>query len=272
MKVDGKAMKVECVVICVNYGDFLAWTLPTDKQNFNKVVVVTTPEDVRTQKLCEYWHIQCIQTNVFTSDGSKFNKGLGINEGLKALDGDGWVVHKDADIFLPPLFRNTIEKMELDPEGIYHIDRLMCPDFQSWIEFYCAPKIVQEANIYVHLRPFPMGVRISKHEYGGWTPIGYFQMWNQGKKKLIYPKQHGDAGRSDVLFTTDNFKRPHRHMLAEMVVVHLETPIPSGTQMGANWFGRKTPPFGPVENTLPTEVKALPPSGIQYSCPTKSVK
>ena len=34
----------------------------------------------------------CIQTDVFYENGNKINKGKGINEGLKHLDGDGWIV------------------------------------------------------------------------------------------------------------------------------------------------------------------------------------
>lgn len=236
-------MRIECVVVCVSYSDFLCWTLPTTKQHFDRMVVVTTPADKATQKLCEYWHVQCLQTDEFYADGSAFNKGRGINVGLKALDGDGWVVHMDADIFLPPQFRYILEPMELDEDGLYHMDRLMCDDFLDWLRFYTCPVIQNENNIYVHLRPFEVGVRLAKREYGSWLPLGYFQMWNQAKKRLAYPTQHTDAARSDLQFSL-NFSRSHRHMLAEMLAIHLETKAPQDNTMGANWFGRRTPPFG----------------------------
>jgi len=239
-------MKIEAVVVCVNYSDFLAWTLPANRCQFDRLVVVTTPKDIRTQELCSYWHVKCVVTDACYKEGADFNKGAMINEGLKALDGDGWVVHMDADIWLPPRFRELINDLVLDQDGLYTIDRLMCSDFLEWLKFLYAPPAQYENEIFVHLRPFPVGVRIANKEafYGGWMPIGFFQMWNQGKKQMSYPEKHTDAARSDVLFTLQ-FDRSHRHMLAEIVCVHLETKMPAvADEMGANWSGRKTPPFG----------------------------
>jgi hypothetical protein len=236
-------MKIEAVIVCVNYSDFLAWTLPTNKNLFNKLVVVTSKEDVKTQKLCEFWHVQCVITDRMYEDGAAFNKGKAINDGLKALDSDGWVVHMDADIFLPPMFRVILEGLKLDEAGVYAVDRLMCDDFKEWLGYWVEPIVSNEADIYVHPRPFPLGVRLAKQSYGGWLPLGYFQMWNQAKKKLAYPEEHTDAGRSDLLFS-QLFDRDHRHLLGEVFCVHLETKMPADGKMGANWNGRRTPPFG----------------------------
>lgn len=238
-------MKLECVTVSVGYSDFLAWTLPTNRSNFDKMVVVTHPDDKRTRDLCEYWHVKCVLSEVCYEDGADFNKGKMINEGLKALDGDGWVAHLDADIFLPPMFRVIFEGLELDEDGLYHIDRMMCDSFEDWVKFYCAPVVQNEADIYVHTRPFPMGVRLAKASYGGWLPLGFTQIWNQGKRKLTYPTEHTDAARTDLQFTL-KFSRKHRHMLAEILAIHLETKNKDG-KMGANWKGRRTPAFGPVE-------------------------
>lgn len=237
-------MKVECVIVCVNYSDFLAWTLPTNRSLFDNMVVVTTPADTATQKLCEYWHVRCVQSDACYEDGAKFNKGKLINVGLKELAGDGWVVHMDADIFLPPMFRNVVQGIALDDDGLYHMDRMMCDSFEEWVKFYCAPVVSNEADIYIHPRPFRLGVRLGSKGYGGWMPLGYFQMWNQAKKKLTYPAEHTNAGRSDLLFSL-NFTRDHRHMLSELIAIHLETKLPND-KMGSNWNGRRTPPFGPA--------------------------
>ncbi len=90
-------MKLEAVVVCVNYSDFLAWTLPNNKTFFDNMVVVTSSKDLRTQKLCEFWHVKCVVSDVCYESGAEFDKGKMINVGLKALDGVGWVVHLDAD-------------------------------------------------------------------------------------------------------------------------------------------------------------------------------
>lgn len=243
-------MKLACVTVCVNYSDFLAWTLPINKQFFDYMVVVTTPEDKKTQKLCEFWNVHCLQTDRFHENGEKFNKGKGINEGLKLLNkqGDFWIVHMDCDIVLPPLFRQILDSTELDTNSVYHIDRMMCRSFEDWLAFYTQPILQHEANVYVHPRPFDLGVRIAKTDWQGWVGIGYFQMWHQPTKKLFYPENHSNAGRSDLTFITDNFTRKHRQMLPEIIGIHLETELPGQKEMGANWWGRKTPLFG--ENVL----------------------
>ena len=251
-------MKLEAVVVCVRYSDFLAWSLPLNRHFFDRMVVVTDSKDKRTQKLCEYWHVQCVVTDAFYEDGSPFNKGKGINEGLKALDGDAWVLHLDADIVLPPQFRSILEGLKLDPDGLYHADRMMCDSFDKWLRFFVEPVISNEANIYVHPRPFPLGVRLNKSDFGGWLPLGYFQMWNQGRKKLTYPIRNDDAGHSDLRFA-ELFSREHRHMLAEFFVTHLETKMSGKNEMGSNWRGRKTPSFGPapVETAIEVEKKEV---------------
>lgn len=235
-------MKIECVVVSVNYGDFLSVTLPTNRSLFDKMVVVTSPEDERSRLLCEFWHVQTVVSDACYRDGSKLNKGAMINEGLRALDGDGWVVHMDADIFVPPLFRHIFERLELDEDGLYHADRLMCRDWKDWMRFWMRPVLINEANIFVHPRPFPLGVRLAKTEYGGFLPLGYFQCWNQGRKKITYPEQHTDVARTDIQLAR-LFSRRHRHLLPEVFLIHVETPGIFAT-MGQNWQGRTTPEFG----------------------------
>lgn len=231
--------KLECVTVCVNYGDFLAWTLPFNKFHFDNMVVVTSTADVETQKLCEYWHVQCIHTDVcFEGDG--FNKGKMINAGLERLGGNAWVVHMDADIFLPPHFRDIVQAISLDESCIFGLDRMMCRDFAAWLQYFMAPKVQHENDIYVHPGPFDMGVRLSGRSHGGWFPLGYFQMWHQGHTKRAYPTQHTSAARGDMQFAT-SFPREKRQLLPECIAIHLET---SSEGMGANWNGRKTPRFG----------------------------
>src|SRR5579859_7461706 len=103
--VPDSAFKMEAVVVCDQYSDFLRVTLPANKHLFDRIVVVTSAEDKATQRICEFNHVQCVRTDSLNSRWGKFCKGAGINEGLGKLDSDGWVVHLDADIWLPPLAR-----------------------------------------------------------------------------------------------------------------------------------------------------------------------
>jgi len=234
-------MKLEAVIVCVNYSDFLAHTLPSTKNQFDQLVVVTDYEDLETKKLCEYYNVMCVQTDVFYEDGDKFNKGKGINEGLKYLKLDGWVVHIDADIYLPPQTRSILENLPLDSSKIYGADRLMCPSYDEWKEFKNSPSPIQDAWIFVHLTRFPIGVRLCEYKsyHGGYEPIGYFQLWNPVASSITsYPNKHGFADRTDVLHCK-KWPREKRELLPEIVLIHLE----SEPGIGLNWKGRTTEKF-----------------------------
>lgn len=235
-------MKIEAVITCVNYADFLTHTLPAVKNHFDKMVVVTDTKDQRTKDLCEYYYVECVQTDAFYGEDEKFNKGRGINEGLKKLDMDGWVVHMDADIYLPPLTRTILERIDLDPACIYGVDRMMCPDYKTWHKFISNPRMLHRGWCYVYTDTFPMGVRIAEYMGSGYEPIGFFQMWNPaGSFVYSYPPNHGAADRSDVLHAK-KWPRRKRVLIPEIVAVHLDSENLS--IMGKNWNGRKTQPFG----------------------------
>jgi len=233
-------MKIEAVTVCVNYSDFLAHTLPHNKNHFNKIVIVTDTKDIATKKVCDFYNVMCVQTDVFYENGNKINKGKGINEGLKHLDMDGWVVHLDADIYLPPLTRSILENLELDNKTIYGIDRMMCPSYKDWMNFIDNPSLLHEGWIYVHPTAFPMGVRIAEYKGKGWEPIGFFQMWNpKGSGVFEYPKEHGAVDRSDVIFAK-KFPRSKRQLLPEIISIHIDS---EQAHMGKNWSGRQTIKF-----------------------------
>ena len=91
----------------------------------------------------------------------------------------------------------------------------------------------------------PIGTRIAK--YGtieGYVPIGFFQLWNPICSGINhYPQEHGDAGRSDMLFAMQ-WPRNKRGFIPEIITIHLESE--KLVSMGKNWKGRQTRPFGPV--------------------------
>lgn len=234
-------MKLEAVIVCVNYSDFLAHTLPSTKNQFNKLVVVTDYNDLDTKRLCEYYNVKCVQTNAFYENNDTFNKGKGINEGLKHLDLDGWVLHLDSDIYLPPQTRSILESLPLDSSKIYGADRLMCPNYEEWQKFLDFPSPIQDSWIFVHLTRFPVGVRICEYKtyQGGYEPIGYFQLWNPKTSGVTqYPTEHGFADRTDVIHCK-KWPREKRELLPEIVTIHIE----SESGLGLNWKGRTTKKF-----------------------------
>ncbi len=241
-------MRMALVVTSVGYGDILAFTLPTNRSQFHYTVVATTPEDTQTQKVCEYWNVHCIQVPEFHNGGG-FRKGAGINSALRTLKqvghGEGWVIHMDADIFLPPLAGEMLGRAALDPKFVYGIDRMMVRSFEDWTRFLNHPQVQQECRSYVHAKPFAMGTRIATPNpgYNGYVPIGFFQMWCPTQSGVDnYPEEHTSAGRGDMLFAA-KWPRAQRAMIPEIIGYHLESEF---GVMGVNWNGRKTKPFLPT--------------------------
>ena len=233
-------MKIEAVTVCVNYSDFLAWAIPFNKHFFERWIVVTDSRDRATQKLCEYHHVQYAVTDDFYRDGQAFNKGAGINAGLSQLARDGWVVHIDADIVLPPRTRELLEKADLQLDCLYGIDRMMCRSFADWTRFVQAPAVQHEQEVFVHTTAFDMGVRIAKTDRDGYLPIGFFQLWHPGASNVRwYPDYHGTSARGDMIFA-QQWSRRRRNLIPEILAIHLES---EEVENGHNWRGRRSRPF-----------------------------
>jgi hypothetical protein len=233
-------IKLECVVVCVDYGDFLRCTLSNNKHLFDRMVVVTSPKDTETQKLCEFYHVECVKSSRMVEKG--FNKGIGINEGLARLDKDAWLIHLDADIWLPPQTRILLEQAQLDKSMIYGMDRFNVIGYNQWEKFLRKPLLQHEAGSYIHINnnPFDVGTRFMQAHMDGYVPIGFFQMWNPKVSGVFkYPENKTGAGNSDVLFSWQ-WPRAKRSFIPEVIGYHLES-IDAG--FGTNWLGRKTAPF-----------------------------
>ena len=235
-----KPFHVEAVVVCDNYSDFLSKCLPANKHIFDRIVVVTSPEDHKTQRICEWNHVECVRTDALNSRWKEFHKGKGINVGLDKLNKHGWVVHLDADILLPPQTRQILENADLDPRDLYGIDRFIVKGYEKYARFQDTPRLQHECDSYIHVDAFPIGTRVMSKEAGGYIPIGFFQMWNPAVSGVLrYPEQHTDAGRGDMLFAKE-WPRRRRQFIPELIGYHLES---LDSSMEANWHGRTTAPF-----------------------------
>lgn len=180
-----KLERLDCVIPCWNYDDFLEITLPLNKSHFDRIVVVTRPEDERTIKVCKDNEIEFVFSDKFTL-GGPFNMGAATNDGLEALKPTDWVIKLDADIVLPDDFRSRIETIELSPEFFYGITRKMVPTFETW-------KTYKDTGVEkFHKETFIVG-------------CGYFQMVN-AKSSVIHARGHWysdkfpTAGDVDVEF------------------------------------------------------------------------
>lgn len=233
-------MKIEAIVVCKDYADFLQYTMPDNLQHLDRLVVVTHPSDKDTQRLCARYGVDCIQTEVFHENGDKFAKGRAIQLGLSHLRHDGWLLHLDADILLPHRFRNMLEHADLDAKNIYGADRMNCPGYESFLKH--RHKLVphhQWRYLVTPVAEWPVGARLLHTELH-YQVIGYFQLWHASQRRS-YPVIHGSAEHGDVLFSA-HWSRKNRILLPEFWVTHLES---GNGEFGANWQGRKTPRFGP---------------------------
>jgi hypothetical protein len=248
-------MKIECVITCVGHADILAHTLPMNKSQFDKIIIVTAPEDKDTPKLCEYWRVPYHVTDAFQSRWGCFCKGIGINEGLAKLDRDAWMLQMDADIALPPNSREALERMNLATDHIYGIDRVECKSYLDWARFIAAPEPnVQGNGILIHTThsPFQLGTRVGFDHEGGYIPIGFFQLWHAQSGVKEYVQGHTDAGREDSHFAA-LWPRNKRAMLPEVTGYHLES---EKAEMCVNWKQRTTRPFT-VDTAIQDAMAAL---------------
>jgi hypothetical protein len=250
-------MKIEAVVVCVNYSDFLAHTISKNVELVDRLVVVSHTDDKLTHRLCDKFSVDCIKTEVFNDDGDRFNKGRAINLGLSNLRHDGWMLHLDADILLPHRFRHCLQMAKLDKRCLYGADRLNSISYENWKKYESRTTPQHSYRFMVTPQPeFPLGSRLLHLEYG-YCPIGYFQLWHNSMRRN-YPIVCGSAEHSDVLFAVQ-WNREHRILLPEFFCYHLESEL---VKMGANWDGRKTKPFGP-EGTKLEQINLEGKSGIR---------
>lgn len=214
---------IEAVVVCVDYADYLAETLPHLASRVDRVVVVTSEADEKTPAVVEsHPNVRCVATNVFFWNEADFNKGAGINAGLAHLERTGWVLHIDADIALLDSIPVDLDRHALwtTPRrrvvGDTELQRLLDGERSGFADM---------TNVYLR---------------GDLIPSGYFQLWHWPTCQCWYPENSKDASRSDMGFAA-KWKPCIRRFIPDLTVYHLETP---DQNYKANWRGRRTMPFG----------------------------
>jgi hypothetical protein len=238
--------RLEAVIVCLNYGDFLNESLPMNLSHIDRLVVVTSHDDITTKEVCRKWSVECVVTDVFTEKGETFNKGAAINVGLGALRQKGFVLQMDADIVLPLGFRNMLDKSALQRDCLYGAQRCNVVGYGQWRKlkhgWHDDP---QFGYRYLVNSPadYPVGATLV-HKQWGYCPIGYFQLWHSQymrQYELRYPETEGSAENMDVQWAA-RWPRAKRILLPTVRVFHLES---EAVKMGANWQGRTTRPFTP---------------------------
>jgi hypothetical protein len=112
---------VSGVVLSVDFGHYLAETLPNNVKLFGETIVVTSADDEETIRIAKENGAKVVTSESFWKDGAPFNRGAGINEGIKAAKYD-FIYSFDADVILPQDIREAM--FHLDNEVLYGIPRL----------------------------------------------------------------------------------------------------------------------------------------------------
>ncbi len=116
---------MKALTVCVNYDDLLAITLPRNARHLTEIVVVTHPDDHRTQTVvATVPSARCHLTDAFYRCGARFNKGWSMEEGFDALGREGFIMIFDADTLLP----DSVPLDNLDPETLYTAPRRILAD------------------------------------------------------------------------------------------------------------------------------------------------
>ena len=124
-------MRIEAVMVCIGYGDFLAVTASENQHLLDDLVVVTSPDDDETREVCRRYSLR----HVLSEDhrrGGPFNKARLIQRGFDQIGARDWVLHLDADIVLPRQFRTLLEMADPDERAIYGADRCNLVGFEAW--------------------------------------------------------------------------------------------------------------------------------------------
>jgi hypothetical protein len=251
-------MNLEIVTVCVNMADFLTETLPMNIRQCDRMVVVTSPEDYETQRVCEFWDVDVVLTDAFQNRWGEFHKAKGINAGLRQLSMNGWVLHLDADCALPPRARVLLDRGNPDRHFIFGADRMRVPSYEAWRTHQAMPTI-QHDGYHVRFDEFKIMPRFNAWHLNGYAPPGYFQLWHPIVSGVrTYPDEHYNGDKTDILHAAQ-WPPDRRALWPTFAVYHLEA---EWAELGTNWGGRKTMRFGPAldpERTPPLGPHAIKP-------------
>ncbi len=203
-------MRVTGFVVCVEYDDLLAITLHRNMRHMRQCIVVTSPNDVKTQELAScVAGVKVHVTDAFYRGGAKFNKGLALEEAFELSGRQGWCLIWDADTLMQ---EKTIWPENLQQDVLYGARRLLLDDPSRW-----SP----EFN-WSHARP-------TQDRPG----TGYFQLFHASSPTIAklpwYDCTFTHAGGGDGYFTA----RWERKEWLPFKVLHLGP-------RDANWMGRAT--------------------------------
>lgn len=208
---------VRALIVCVEYADILALTLPHNAEFLSEVMIVSTETDFATRRLAKEFEIPIHLTNVFYRRGAHFNRFAAIEEGLNVFGRHGWLLLLDADIAIPKFrhpFTPVVGRVYTPYRRVLKVHRFNpsegLPEQHTWAG---------------HKRP------LMKDEQSG-----YFQLFHASDPALGRPPWHSLdwtwAGNADVAF--QNRWQVANRVRPPFEVLHIGVPK-------ENWTGRVSP-------------------------------
>lgn len=185
--------KLELITGCVNtdkikYSKFLEITLPLNKSQFDNILIVTTPLDLETQRVCRENDVDYFCTDKFFENGSKFDNNKAISAALHKLKYKDWVISTSPDMIYPDDFRERLRLGELGENNMYGTSRAFIPTIDEYLDYVSGRKTLNDFEQIV-----------------GWG-CGFCQIFNLNSPKLkgipleeTLPS-NGQAVESDIWF------------------------------------------------------------------------
>jgi hypothetical protein len=219
-------MRIIAITVCISFSDALSAMLP-NRAHFDEWIVVTVPDDEKTQALCENHTIRCcVATHIRPGElgfHAAFQKSSFLNIGIRRIDdilgplsasADDWILIIDADVMLPHDFRSRVEALR--------------PHLYDHYLYGIAGRRVVGARAFDRMRCLEPWALLTMLEQG---LLGYFNLFSRRQKNRFYPSsdpkfvEHDDA-RFCKLF------RPEERCILPITALHLGS-------TAKNWDGRK---------------------------------
>lgn len=221
---------MDLLITCVNYSDYLDYSLRYNLEIFNHIYILTTPEDCLTKNIITKYNNSktiLIETNLFYQDGAHLNKGAALNLGLQNLRNKDWLLIGDTDCIYPYRLKDLVQRLDIN--YLYGMYRHT---------IHTSKNLNEEVNIMntIDSNDEFFSYIMSKHGYAHKLILGYCQLFNFSSKflenkNLTYP--HGKSCRFvDTIFSRSNFSRRYKKLL-DTYCIHLG-------DTGINWTGRKS--------------------------------
>lgn len=219
------SIQTTCLIVSVDYSDYLSQTLKHNSMQFTDTIVITSPNDLETQNVCKNYAIKFITTDAFWKNNSIFNKAAALNEGLLHVRTE-FICTVDADTILPNI-RPALER--LDRNYLYGLNRV----------------------VYLTQNDFLSDRGENRHMPKDYI-IGFFQLFSRESPYFPggFSEDYLNAGHYDIEFTSYWPLHKRRHIVNE--------PAKHIGERGKNWHGRNRPNPGSfvLKGVAPSSIRA----------------